>query len=296
MRGTTRTNGRQLATPVLVAVVFGLTLPGYASGQSSSLAATANAITLPAGTKVGVTVIRPVPAHTAKPGDALYGQTNYPVAAEQRLAIPAGTWVLGRLISVAPPTRRKDQATLDVLFTKFILANGSVVALPDAPPGSPLPPDATEMRVTIQVSRTNDLLLDNGAQIEMVLAAPVTLDAAQVAQAVPLTRAPLPGTAKSATLCRPTPGTPGSLGTPDTVIPGSPGTPDIVIPGAPGMPDTVIPGTPATPDTVIPGTPGMAGTPGTVCPPQPVVLSSEPVVHAPGTNAPANAARAAPPH
>jgi hypothetical protein len=73
---------------------------------------------------------------------------------------------------------------------------------------------------------------------------------------------------KSATLCRPIPGTPGS---PDTVIPGTPGTPPTVIPGGPGMPDTVIPGIPGTPSTTIPGSPG---TPGTVCPGPPVVTSN----------------------
>ncbi|HZZ40915.1 MAG TPA: hypothetical protein VFE06_17390 [Acidobacteriaceae bacterium] len=244
----------------------------------------ANPLNLPARTKIEVAVVRPLPAKTAKVGDILYAQTNYPVVVGDRIAIPAGTWVEGRIESVTPPSRRRNQAQVDVSFTTIIFANGYVVALPDAAPGAALPPDATEMQVTIQVSTANDLLLDNGAQIEMALAAPLTLDVEQVTAAIPLTHAPEPRSFRSATMCRTTPGSPGSPGTPDTVIPGSPGTPDTVIPGGPGMPDTVIPGTPATPDTVIPGMMGTSGTEGTVCPPTPVVLSSVPVARAAAGN------------
>lgn len=275
---------RRGATRGLVAFLLAaLWLAGPAGAQGASQA---GQLTLPAGTRIDVALVRAVPAHTAKAGDALYGQTNYPVAVGDRIAIPAGTWVQGRIEAVTPPTRRHDRAVLDVLLTKIIFANNYVVSLPDAPPGMALPRDATEMRVTIQVRAANDLLLDNGAPIAMVLAAPLVLDAERVAQAIPLTHAAQPGALKSATMCRPTPGIPGSPGTPgtpDTVIPGTPGTPDTVIPGGPGMPDTVIPGTPATPDTVIPGTPGMPGTqgiPGSACPPAPIVVSSVPIAAA----------------
>jgi hypothetical protein len=125
----------------------------------------------------------------------------------------------------------------------------------------------------VQVSPASDVLLDNGTQIEMTLQIPLRLSAASVAEAARrFNPASLPQF-KSATQCRPTPGTPG---TSDTVIPGSPGTPgtpDIVIPGAPGTPDTVIPGIPATsgtPATVIPGSPG---TPGFSCPGPPLATS-----------------------
>jgi hypothetical protein len=110
----------------------------------------------------------------------------------------------------------------------------------------------------------------------MKLAAPLTLDAAQVASAIPVTRALTPGQFKTATLCRNVPATAGWGGMPGTVIPGSAGTPSVTIPGGPGMPDTVIPGTPATPDTVIPGAPGSPGTPAYYCPAPPMVISSSP--------------------
>jgi hypothetical protein len=238
--------------------------------QSGSMDAAA-AVTLDAGTKVELTLTIPVWAEKAKPGDPIYTQINFPVVAGGSVAIPAGTWVEGKIEAVTKPTRKTNRAELQILFTKIIFANGYTIALPDAGLA------AMVADVTVQANTSNDILLDNGAQIEMTLDAPLALDAAKIASALPLSHAPEPGKFKSATLCRPTPGEPGTPGTSDTVIPGSPGTPSTTIPGGPDMPDTVIPGTPSTPDTVIPGTPGTPGTPGSVCPATPIVISSVPV-------------------
>ncbi|MGH9604860.1 MAG: hypothetical protein ACRD3N_04085 [Terracidiphilus sp.] len=229
-------------------------------------------ITLPAGAKIELALIRPIRAQGAAPGSIVYGQTTFPVISGGRMAIPPGTYVQGILDKLTRPTRKTKRAELDMLFTKIVYANGYIVELPGSQPAQTKPSE-TLIAVTVQVIPANDILLDNGAPIEVTLAAPLALDAAEVAQAIPVSRAPNPAQFKSASLCRATPGSPGTPGTPDTVIPGSPGTPDTVIPGAPGMPDTVIPGTPATPDTVIPGIPDSPGSPGTSCPMSPIVIS-----------------------
>ena len=247
---------------------------------------------LPSGTNIELAVTAPVWMRTARPGDALYTQVDFPVIAGKSIAIPAGTYLQGAILSITRPSRFKGRAEVQALFTTLIFANGYAVQLPPLPsvaasapnaaqtPAS-APPSPSVMKLTIDVSSSNDLLLDNGTQFDIKLASPLSLDTTQIAAANaashPLDLAQL----KSATLCRPTPaapGTPGTPGTPDTVIPGSPGTPSTTVPGAPGQPDIVIPGTPATPDTVIPGTPGTPGTPGfpgRACPRAPIVTSSE---------------------
>lgn len=241
--------------------------------------------TLPSGTRISLAVTAPVWARTAKAGDAVYTQVYFPVTTGKVIAIPVGTYVQGTIQSIARPSRFKGRAHIQALFTTIIFANGYAASLPGLPSvadpahttdaQSPLSP--TLMDLSVNVSSSNDLLLDNGTQFDIVLAAPLSLDAKQIAAAVLLGRTVDLGKFKSATQCRPTPGIPGSPGTSDTVIPGSPGTPDITIPGGPGMPDTTIPGMPATPPTVIPGTPGTPGFPGQNCPPPPIVLSSVPI-------------------
>ena len=263
-----------------------LALPQAASADTSA------SITIPAGARIQVALTRPALARTASPGETIYAQTTFPVTVGDRIAVPPGTFVEGRLEKLTRPTRRSNHGELQILFTQIIFANSYVAALPGAAiaaatpanaPGSDAKNSPAEalIAVAVQVSANNDVFLDNGAQIEITLGAPLTLDPQAVAAAIPLSRALVPGQFKSATLCTPIPGSPGSPGTPDTVIPGSPGTPDTVIPGGPGMPDTVIPGSPATPATVIPGMPGTPDTPDIPCPSPPIVLSSTLVPSAP---------------
>jgi hypothetical protein len=234
---------------------------------------------LPAGTRIELVVTRPEWAQSAKNGDTIYAQTSFPVVAGGSMAIPAGTYVEGTIEGVTRPARKLEHAEIQVLFTKIIFANGYTLELPGGTTtmqASPVPGE-TLIAITIQVTSANDLLLDNGSEVEMTLGAPLMLDAKQIVQSIPLSRVPQPGQLQSATLCRDVPGSPGTPGSPDTVIPGSPGTPDITIPGGPGMPDTTIPGTPATPDTVIPGSPGTRGDAGYTCPARPLVISCAPV-------------------
>ena len=280
---------------------YSLAFPLHIEGARPQVAAKVSSptIVIPAGSKVEVALTRPVWAKTAKAGDPLYLQTIFPVTAGNYIGIPSGTYVEGVIDSIVLPTRKTSRAEIGVHFTKLIFANGYTIVLsgPDAQTAagtsgaaasakaSGIGPDAgsdtslgaTLSLVTVQVSRNNDILLDNGSQIEMTLEASLVLDASRVAQAIPLSQAPKPGQFKPATLCRPTPGDPGSPGSPDTVIPGTPGTPPTVISsGIDGVPDTVIPGTLATPPTVIPGIPETPSTPGTVCPAPPLVVSSTP--------------------
>jgi hypothetical protein len=249
----------------------------------------AQSLVLPAGTKIELAVTSPVWARTAKAGDNLYTQADFPVIIGNSVAIPAGTYVQGTIQSITRPSRFRGRAEIQVLLTTLIFGNGYIAQLPSLPSiaanaqssadqsSTNLPLAPTLMKLSVDVSASSDVLIDNGAQFDAMLGAPLLLDSNQVKAARTATRPVDLAQLKSASMCRPTPGTPGTPGTSDTVIPGSPGTPDTTIPGGPGMPDTVIPGTPATPPTVIPGTPGTAGFPGTACPRAPIIVSSVPV-------------------
>lgn len=147
------------------------------------------------------------------------------------------------------------------------------VAPPPLPPLPPLPSmnglrnamigvtvaAAVGTTVLIVLAHNRDPEIEAGTPLEIILPAPVYLDATRVAAAIQQYDQQTSNAAPQIVqppvkpkMCY----DPGTPGTPDTVIPGSPGTPDTVIPGVNGAPDTVIPGSPRTPDTVIPGTPG----------------------------------------
>jgi len=245
-------------------------------------------IIVPDETSVVLSLTSPLWARSVKVGDTIYAATAFPVAVNNQMAIPPGTYTEGVIDALTRPRLLSSHAELQIHFTKLIFANGYTVELkPSAAEGVPVSQGSETARgatpfpdvepavafVYADVSARSDVLLDNGAQFEMILQTSLVLDAKSVAAAVRRS-APLQFSAlKSSTRCVPTLGTPG---TSDTVIPGTPGTPgtpDTVIPGAPGMPPTIIPGTPGTPGTpptIIPGTPG---TPGTTCPGPPIVTS-----------------------
>ncbi|HUL14832.1 MAG TPA: hypothetical protein VLV88_02455 [Terriglobales bacterium] len=244
------------------------TAPAQSPGQSS--------IQVPAQTHVVLAMTSPVWAKSAQVGDPIYAQTAFPVAVSGTMAIPAGTYVQGRIEALKRPSLWSSKAEFQIQFVQLIFANGYAVGLGNAPAATSANPleAIASADVLVSVSYASDILLDNGTQFEMVLQTPLTLDAKNIAGAMKASK-PLPITkVQSATKCRPVPATPGTSPTIIPGTPGTPGTPDTVIPGAPGMPDTVIPGipaTPGTPDTVIGGSPGS---PEISCPGPPVVISS----------------------
>jgi len=249
---------------------------------------------VPAGTTIPLALTSPILAKNAKAGETVYAETAFPVAVSNKMAIPPGKYVQGQIDSLARPGWLSPHAQFQIHFTKIIFANGYTLELPDSqnaatgqsPVGagvSPATPNDVIPAVAnayVEVSSRSDILLDNGSQIEMVIQVPLQLNAAEVAAAARMSNPATLLQFRSATLCRPTPGSPG---TSDTVIPGTPGTtgtPDTVIPGTGSAttPPIVIPGTPATPgtpDTVIHGTPG---TPGIACPGPPLVTSNPKVM------------------
>lgn len=245
------------------------------SRQAATAAAETATVTLPVGTRVTLALTSPIWAKTAKPGNAIYTVTAFPVVTHNSMAIPIGTYVLGEIDAVTKPSWRDARALFQMHFTKIIFSSGYTLELESAPA------QAATATVHVEVTSRNDILLDNGAQFDMIVQSPLALEAQRIAEAVRRTR-PFPvGPAKSASLCRPIPATPG---TSDTVIPGtsgSPGTPDIVVPGGPGMPPTVIPGTPSTPGTPPTIIHGSPGTPEVPCPASGAVIPgpSGPQIH-----------------
>ncbi len=245
-----------------------------ATSQTASTTSETGTIVIPPGTKITLALTSPIWAKTAKAGDAVYLTIAFPVASNGMMFIPPGTYVLGQIDAVTKPGWRTPRALFQMHFSKIIFANGYTLELAEAPA------QAATATVHVEVTSRNDVLLDNGAQFDMVVQTPLRLDASKIAEALSRSRPTPVGSARSASLCRPIPATPGTPGTVIPGTPGSPGTPDIVIPGPNGT-STVIPGTPATPGTpptIIPGTPGTTEIP---CPAAGAVISgpSGPQIH-----------------
>jgi hypothetical protein len=86
--------------------------------------------TVPAGTKVLLTLRSAVNTKSAKPGDGVYLASAFPVVVGNRVMIPAGVYVQGVVDRVQRAGHVKGRAQLDMHFTSIIFPNGSVVEIP----------------------------------------------------------------------------------------------------------------------------------------------------------------------
>jgi hypothetical protein len=111
--------------------------PRNAVPQQQSNADPSTAYTVPAGTKVPLTLTQGITSKTAKEGDPVYAQTAFPVTQNNRIVIPAGAYVQGVVRRVVRPGRVKGRAELQMSFTSMIFPNGYTVLLPATVQGVP---------------------------------------------------------------------------------------------------------------------------------------------------------------
>jgi type IV secretion system protein VirB10 len=88
--------------------------------------------TVPAGTKVLLSLKSGVNTKTARSGDGVYLVSTFPVIVGSHVLIPSGVYVQGVVDKVERPGRIKGRAKLLMHFTTMIFPNGQVVGIPGA--------------------------------------------------------------------------------------------------------------------------------------------------------------------
>ena len=89
-------------------------------------------IVVPAGTEIPLKLSQAITTKNAKIGDPVYAETAFPYTLNDRVVIPAGTYVQGRISEVRRPGRVKGRAELLMHFTTLIFRSGYTVMLPGA--------------------------------------------------------------------------------------------------------------------------------------------------------------------
>jgi len=273
--------------------------------------AEASTVTIPAGTRFALVLTSGVSSKTMHRGDEIYAQTVAPIAVRDRVVIPPGTFIQGKLDKLARNGTRAEMTlqSVSVMFpdgfvasangpmnvesdegTAWRIPSGGNVAGAIAAPlaglglGTLIGHEAGGKGTNINgmtynpgglkstaiggmvglaaggavsfifLAHSRQFVVDVGSPMEMTLPQPMTRaeskvsDAVRDAQAHPVTPMPV---AK-----RPPPAVVGPTNTGTCYTPGTPGTPPTVILGTPPIGDS-----PGTPDIVIPGTPAIPGTP-----------------------------------
>jgi hypothetical protein len=97
----------------------------------------AKQVTIPAGTKVLLHLKSPINTKSARVGDDVYCETAFPVTQDNKMVIPARTFVKGKLMRVERPGRVSGRAELQVHFTTMIFPDGYTVDLPGSLENTP---------------------------------------------------------------------------------------------------------------------------------------------------------------
>ena len=125
-------------------------------------AADPNAVMIPAGTKIPLSLKQAISTKNAKEGDAVYAETAFPFVLDSRVVVPAGTYVQGKISHVQRGGRVKGRAEILMHFTSFIYPSGYTVMLPGSVENMP-GADRTSMKDTEGTIRQDK---DTGKKIE----------------------------------------------------------------------------------------------------------------------------------
>jgi hypothetical protein len=97
-----------------------------------------HAVVIPAGTKVPLSLKQAISTKNAHEGDAVYAETVFPFVANDRMLIPAGTYIQGKISHVEHSKRGLNgRAALLIHFTSMIYPSGYTVMLPGSIQNTP---------------------------------------------------------------------------------------------------------------------------------------------------------------
>lgn len=114
-----------MSTPFVVAQSAGDSVPQApsASESSGSPPSGAGRIVIPVGTRIPLVLTHPLNSNSVKTGDAVFAQIATPVVVEDQVAIPAGTFVRGKVESL---TRRGTRAEVIVRSASLVMGSSLV--------------------------------------------------------------------------------------------------------------------------------------------------------------------------
>lgn len=107
-----------------------------ANGAPTAPAAKVPQIEVPGGTHIPLVLHNGISTRSARPGDPVYFETLFPVMIDNKVVIPAGSYVSGEITESKRAGRVKGRAELMVRLTTMILPNAYIVNLNATPSGA----------------------------------------------------------------------------------------------------------------------------------------------------------------
>jgi hypothetical protein len=107
------------------------------SSAAPAPATDSNAVVIPAGTKIPLSLAQAISTKNAREGDAVYATTSFPFVLDNRVIIPAGSYVQGKISHVERAGHGHGRAEILMHFTSIIYPSGYTVMLPGSVENTP---------------------------------------------------------------------------------------------------------------------------------------------------------------
>jgi type IV secretion system protein VirB10 len=104
-----------------------------AASNSSTPAPNSDHVAVPKGTRLPLLLRNGINTRTAKAGDSVYFETAYPIAVNNKIAIPMGTFVRGQILEAKRPGRIKGRGEFRIALEQMTYPNGYTIELRATP-------------------------------------------------------------------------------------------------------------------------------------------------------------------
>ncbi|HEY6768650.1 MAG TPA: hypothetical protein VI386_28145 [Candidatus Sulfotelmatobacter sp.] len=132
-------------------ILSALLISGMAFGQAIPPAQTANSrvqtptvpvapepnAVIPSGSKIPLVLKQAISTKNAREGDAVYAETAFPFVANERVLVPAGTYIQGKISRVERAGHGRGRSEILMHFTSMIYPSGYTVMLPGSVENTP---------------------------------------------------------------------------------------------------------------------------------------------------------------
>jgi hypothetical protein len=98
--------------------------PGDAAAANAPASASAASIVVPTGTTLPLVLHNAITTRNAQPGDPIYLETVFPILVDQRVVIPAGSYVQGEILEAKRPGKVKGRGEVRMRLNTIIMPNG----------------------------------------------------------------------------------------------------------------------------------------------------------------------------
>jgi hypothetical protein len=112
-------------------------LTSVPAGATLAEAPDPNAAVIPAGSKIPLLLKQAISTKNAREGDAVYAETAFPFVLNERVLVPAGTYIQGKIVHTEAAGRSKKRAEILIHFTTLIYPSGYTVMLPASVENTP---------------------------------------------------------------------------------------------------------------------------------------------------------------